>query len=185
MQRAQAGDPQALDWLVRRHVQLVRRRLTRILGSRQDLDDLVQITFVETLGSLSNFRRESSLSTFITGIAVRVARRAMRPTQLQRHSTPLDEEPAAWTSPADERVGARQILMRVRTALERVSEPKRVAFLLWALEGMTLSEVAEVMDASIAATQSRVFYAQKELLSRAAKDPLLREWLKEQSRERR
>lgn len=181
--RAQAGEPQALDLLVRNHVQLVRRLLTRILGPRQDLDDLVQTTFLELLRALPGFRHESALSTFVAGIAVRVARRALRPTLLQRFSKPLDDEPLAPSVGNDEQLIARQALARVRRALEQLSEPKRVAFLLWSLEGMTIPEIARVTEASDSATQSRIFYAQKELLARAAKDPWLREWLEEQNHE--
>src|SRR5690349_1435221 len=96
---AQAGDARALDALVRGHVQLVQRLLTRILGPRQDLDDLVQMTFLETLRALPGFRGDSALSTFIAGIAVRIARRAMRPTQLQRYSQALDDDTRALDGP--------------------------------------------------------------------------------------
>src|SRR5687767_14826308 len=122
---AQAGDARALDALVRRHAQLVQRLLTRILGPRQDLEDLVQMTFLETLRALPGFRGESALSTFIAGIAIRVSRRAMRPTQLQRHSQELDEQLRAPEGPLDERLAAREALGRVRNALQRVAEPKR------------------------------------------------------------
>jgi RNA polymerase sigma-70 factor, ECF subfamily len=176
--RAQAGERQALDWLVRRHAPLVQRLLTRMLGKRQDVEDLVQNTFLETMRALPSFRHESALSTFIAGIAVRVARRAMRPTLIERFRAVYPDEELSGQSPMpDELLDGRERLERVRRALARVSEPKRVAFLLWALEGMSLPEIAAAMEASVAATRSRIHYAQKELLARAERDPYLREWL--------
>jgi RNA polymerase sigma-70 factor (ECF subfamily) len=166
--RARAGERQALDWLVRSHSVLVQRLLTRMLGVRQDLEDLVQSTFLETLRALPNFRGESALSTFIAGIAVRVARRAMRPTLIDRFRAALpDGELEAREPSPDELLDGRERLERVRRALSRVSEPKRVAFLLWSLEGMSLPEIAKAMDATVA---------------RAEKDPYLREWLLERTR---
>lgn len=180
--RAQAGDPAALDWLVRRHSTLVERMLLRILGPRQDMDDLIQNTFVETLRALPSFRGESGTATFVAGIAVRVARRALRPSLVARFRSELHEEELfAEDGLADTQLEAQRRLRHVRAALARVAEPKRVAFLLWALEGMSPERIAEVMEASLSATRSRIYHAQKELLARASKDPVLREWLLERS----
>jgi DNA-directed RNA polymerase specialized sigma24 family protein len=69
------------------------------------------------------------------------------------------------------------VLRRTRAILEQIAEPKRMAFLLWAVEGMAVHEIAQAMQASVAATRSRIFYAQRELKAEAGKDPLLQEWL--------
>lgn len=180
--RAQAGDPAALDWLVRRHSALVERLLLRILGRRQDMDDLIQNTFVEALHALPSFRAESGISTFVAGIAVRVARRALRPRLVMRFRSELEEEGMIGGQPqADTQLEAQRRLARVRAALERLAEPKRVAFLLWSLEGLTPEQIADLMDATLSATRSRIYHAQKELLARAEKDAVLREWLLERS----
>jgi RNA polymerase sigma-70 factor (ECF subfamily) len=180
--RAQAGDPAALDWLVRRHSALVERLLLRILGRRQDLDDLIQNTFVEALHALPSFRAESGISTFVAGITVRVARRALRPRLVMRFRSELEEEAMVGAQPlADTQLEAQRRLARVHAALARLAEPKRVAFLLWSLEGLAPEKIADLMDATLSATRSRIYHAQKELLARAEKDAVLREWLLERS----
>ena len=179
VERAQRGDPQALDWLVRAHWERVQRLILRMFGPRQDLEDLVQTTFLETLRALPNFRRESSLSTFVSGIAVRVVMRARRPSKVMRGSTSMEvrgEMPARGPM-ADAELERQEALRRVQAILERVSEPKRMAFMLWAIEGMPVDQVAEAMQASVAATRSRIFYAQKAIKASAARDPYLRRWL--------
>jgi RNA polymerase sigma-70 factor (ECF subfamily) len=155
-----------------------------MLGPRQDLEDLVQTTFLETLRALPGFRRESSLSTFVTGVAVHVARRAMRPPKVQRLAVSMERaaELGERSAGPDERASSAEALRRARGMLEELSEPKRVAFLLWAFEGMPPDEIATIMDASVPATRSRIFYAQKELLAAAQQDPYLREWLAERMR---
>jgi len=181
VRRAQAGDPAAVEQLVKSQLQRVERLLQRVLGPRQDLEDLVQITMLETLRALPSFRHESALSTFVAGIAVRVARRAMRPTKVQRGARALDDAGELQATAPGPEVSARgaEALRRLRAILERVSEPKRVAFMLWAVEGMAVEDVASAMQASVSATRSRIFYAQTEIKSRAAEDPCLREWLEE------
>jgi RNA polymerase sigma-70 factor (ECF subfamily) len=179
VERAQRGDPEALDWLVRAHWERVQRLILRMFGPRQDLEDLVQTTFLETLRALPNFRRESSLSTFVSGIAVRVVMRARRPSKVMRGSTSMEvqgEMPARGPM-ADAELERQEALRRVQAILERVSEHKRMAFMLWAIEGMPVDQVAEAMQASVAATRSRIFYAQKAIKASAARDPYLRRWL--------
>lgn len=182
IQRAQAGDAQALDWIVRTQWERVQRLLLRVWGPRHDLEDLVQTTFLETLRCLPQFRGDSALSTFVAGIAIRVARRALRPSLVRRHAVPLDgADPRSSASPPDCVAHDAEALRRVRAILAAVAEPKRVAFLLWALEGMTIPQIAASMQASLPATRSRIFYAQKELAREAGRDPYLSEWLAEVS----
>lgn len=180
--RAQAGEPAALDWLVRRYAQRVERMLLRMLGRRQDLEDLVQNTFLETLRALPAYRGEAAFSSFIGGITVRIARRAMRPGWVARLRVAFpDESLASEQTLPDAALEAQRRLDRVRAALQHLSEVKRIAFLLWSLEGLSPEEIARMMDASVAATRSRIHYAQKELLLRAQKDAQLREWLLQRS----
>jgi len=182
IQRAQAGDAQALDWIVRTQWERVQRLLLRVWGPRHDLEDLVQTTFLETLRCLPQFRGDSALSTFVAGIAIRVARRAMRPSLVRRYAVPLEAaDPWSSASPPDSVAHDAEALRRARAILASVAEPKRVAFLLWALEGMTIPQIAASMQASLPATRSRIFYAQKELAREAGRDPYLCEWLAEVS----
>lgn len=179
IERARAGDAQALDWLVRSQWERVHRLLGRVWGPRGDLEDLVQNTFLETLRALPNFRRDSELSTFVAGIAIRVARRATRPRMVVRQSVSLDEQLPDASRSLEHQARVREALRRARRILDQLSEPKRVAFLLWALEGLDPKTIGEAMGASLSATRSRIYYAQRELMDAAREDPLLAEWLTE------
>jgi RNA polymerase sigma-70 factor (ECF subfamily) len=155
----------------------VERLLLRILGPRADLEDLVQTVFLETCRALPGFRGDSALSTFIGGITVRVARRAMRPSAWTRRRAPMSDEPPSLQAGPEREAVAQEQLRRVRTALERLAPKKRVAFMLWAFEGLSVQEVAETTGHSVSATRSQIYYAQKELRARAQKDPYLVELL--------
>jgi RNA polymerase sigma-70 factor, ECF subfamily len=177
--RARAGDPKALEQIAKSELERVERLLLKLLGPRKDLDDLIQTVFLEAFKALPRFRGESKLSTFIGGITVRVARRAMRPSAWWRRRGPMPADPAdeSYASGPEGRVAANEQIARVRKALERISPKKTTAFLLWALEGMSPEEIAQMTGTSLSATRSRIYYAQKELKERAAQDPYLRELL--------
>ena len=168
------GAPAALDRSFDRQLPRLERLLLRLLGPRSALADWVQHVFLEACRALPGFRGESSLSTFIGGITIRVARRAMRPTAWWRRTTAMIDEPAAQGPGPEEALHQAHQLQRARTALERIAPKKRVAFLLWAVEGLSVEEISEMTGASVSATRSQIFYAQKELKKRAAHDPYLK-----------
>jgi RNA polymerase sigma-70 factor, ECF subfamily len=173
IEMAQRGDADALNCIARNEMTRVERLLCRILGPRDDLDDQVQNVFVELCRALPRFRGDSKLSTFIGGITIRVAKRAMQPrNRTRRLMEPLSEYISPEPAP-DTKIIGRARLDHTRKILEQLSEPKRVAFLLWALGGLPTQQIAEMMGASKSATRSRIFYAQKELRRKASKDPQL------------
>jgi RNA polymerase sigma-70 factor (ECF subfamily) len=178
--RAQAGDAAALEQLAREELPKVERLLGRLLGPRKDLEDLVQIVFVELMRSLQRFRGDSQFSTFVGGITVQVARRAMRRSAWDRRKMPMpDVEPPALDASVETVVHQRAQLVALRSALEALSEDHRVALLLWALEGLEPAAIAELTGASVSATRSRIWWAQKHLKRHAATDPLLAELVEE------
>jgi RNA polymerase sigma-70 factor (ECF subfamily) len=177
VERAKAGDPDALEQIVLMHAPRISGLLVRLLGPRQDLEDLVQNVFLELCRSLPSFRGDSKLSTFIGGITVRIARRAMRPVLWWSRRSPMLAEPIS-SSPSPEQGSIdRERLRRLHTALERIAPKKRIAFILAELEGMPLEQIAETTGASIDATRARIYHARKELRARADKDPYLKELL--------
>jgi RNA polymerase sigma-70 factor (ECF subfamily) len=180
LSRAQAGDVNALEAITRAQLPRVERLLRRMLGPRRDMDDLVQEVFLELVKSLHKFRGESSISTFVGGITVHVARRAMRPSAWQRkRSADVSDETESPAESPDDQAMAQRRLVRLARALEGLSAPHRIALTLWALEGLEPKTIAEMTGASLAATRSRIFYAQRYLREAAVKDDVLREWLDE------
>jgi DNA-directed RNA polymerase specialized sigma24 family protein len=60
----------------------------------------------------------------------------------------------------------------------RVIAPKmRIAFTLHELEGHPLAEVAELMEATVVATKTRVFRARQRIDAAARKDPVLKSFV--------
>jgi RNA polymerase sigma-70 factor, ECF subfamily len=179
LEKARAGDPDVLEQIVLMHAPRISGLLVRLLGPRQDLEDLVQTVFLEMCRSLPKFRGESQLSTFIGGITVRVARRAMRPVLWWSRRAPMLAEPISSEPSPEQGSIDRERLRRLHTALEKIAPKKRIAFILSELEGMPLEQIAEAMDASIDATRARIYHAKKELRARAGRDPYLKELLDE------
>ena len=68
---------------------------------------------------------------------------------------------------------ARQRLARLHAALDQIAPKKRIAFALWALDGMSPAEIAELTDTPINTVRSRIHHARQELMA----DPSVRQLL--------
>ncbi|MEJ7809844.1 MAG: RNA polymerase sigma factor [Gemmatimonadaceae bacterium] len=74
-----AGDEGAFRALYRRHTPRLRNVVRRLVGDASgDADDVVQESWVRAAGGLRVFRWESSFSTWLIGIGVRVASGVLR-----------------------------------------------------------------------------------------------------------
>ncbi len=169
VRRLQDGDSGALDDLFRRHREAAYRIAYRLLGNAEDALDVVQESFIHVLRGIGSFRGQSSFRTWLFRIVTHAAL-DWRRCRAVRSSASLDAEsspePAATgerrRSPTDEAAAA-DLKEAIDKALMNVSEKNRVALVLYALEGMSYKEVAEVLGISIGTVMSRIFNARQRL----------------------
>jgi RNA polymerase sigma-70 factor (ECF subfamily) len=172
------GDRQALQSVFTTHAPYLERVLWRVAGRSLDVEDLLQSTLMAAIEAFPRFRGEAQVRTWLARIAVRTAQDRLRSAAHRLRADVPDVEAAAdreTQSHTDRDLDARRRLERLEIHLAALGPKKRTAFVLHVFEGMPLEEVAALMGAGLAATKSRVFWARRELLKRAARDPLLRE----------
>jgi RNA polymerase sigma-70 factor, ECF subfamily len=173
-----AGDVAAQRALFRRELNRVYATIYRILGPTREVDDLVQETFIAAFRGLAKFRGEARLATWIDRIAVRVALDHVR----TRKASPValgvmgTEEPADASIP-DAQAHARDGLRRLYAALSQLSPEARTAFALYAIDGRSIAEVARLVGTTVVTAKVRIWRARRELMKRAAEDPVLKELL--------
>ena len=71
--RWQSGDESAFETLVRRHEQRVFRLLYRMMGNREEAEDVAQEAFLSLHRHGHRFRREARFSTFVYRVAANAA----------------------------------------------------------------------------------------------------------------
>jgi RNA polymerase sigma-70 factor (ECF subfamily) len=137
------------DAVYQAHAQHVARWVARLGGAGADVEDLTQEVFVVVARRLAQFRHESQVSTWLFGIAARVAANDRRRRRLRRwwfRLVPtLDDHPAvAAGSPSDD-LDRKEGKRRFHEVLDRLSERQRRAFVLFELEELSVAEVASLM----------------------------------------
>lgn len=143
LERARAGEREAQEALVRRHLDEVYRLTYRLLGSRDRAEDATQDTFVNALQALGRFRGESSFRTWLLRIAANAARSQGRRWTRNRE-TSLTEVQLAIVDPGDAvtELEHRTEAARVEKVLGLLPPKQRLAVALRVQQGLSFREIA-------------------------------------------
>ena len=95
--------------MFRAHQRAVFAYFLRVVGNRQDAEELTQETFVRACGAAVRFRGDAKVSTWLFGIGRRVLLEAVRAGLFERHSE-VDEQTHARADDPDERMDLERAL---------------------------------------------------------------------------
>ncbi len=174
MEKAQAGDAGAFKQIYQKYHGMVARLAYNITGNQQDLEDIVQETFLQVHRSLKSFHGDSKFSTWLYRLAINVSMQYVRQHKKTAKVTyPTDDfNRYADDSPSPEedmhRAEKRRIIM---DALDKISEKKRVVFILHELHCIEAGEIAKVLKIPTLTVRTRLFYARKAMYRILIKEP--------------
>jgi RNA polymerase sigma-70 factor, ECF subfamily len=173
------GEGHACETLYDRLIGVVEGTLWRVLGRRDEHhDDLVQAAFEQIVLTLSKrkFARACSLSSWAASVTTHVAFNTIRSRTRERRilDRGRDGEQEARSRSGGQDVereaSVREALARVRSHLADMNEDRATTVFLHDVMGHELAEIAVLTGVSVAAAQSRLVRARKELHSRLAAD---------------
>jgi RNA polymerase sigma-70 factor (ECF subfamily) len=170
----QRREPVLANELYRRLLRAVDAALYRVLGRRDsEHEDLVQTAIERIVSGLfrGKFSRDSSLSTWASGVACNVALRAVRRRKLERRlfdRSPMQAASLARTVSAnpEAQVIACRTLQSVHTHLACMSSKLSETLLLHDVLGYELKETANLAGISLSAARSRLVRGRRDLLRR-------------------
>lgn len=174
--RAAGGDERAMGVLYDRYGQVVYAVAYRIVGQRADAEEVVLDTFAQAWREATRFETaRGSVAGWLTMIArsraldlVRARSRRERITASAAAERP-DSSPAmgGWRGDPSSGVDHAERQAHVRLALESLSPPQRRAIELAYFEGLSQSEIAELLQEPLGTIKTRVRLGMQKL----------REWL--------
>ncbi len=159
------GEAAALGALFDRHHRVVYRFLSRAATtSADDVDDLVQTTFLEAWRSAKRYKSKGSVRSWLFGIAANVSRHYVRGEVRRRmaYAGFTDQRPNDLDSPA---VAAErnELVDQLEVALRALSHDQRVAFVMCDLEGIPGVEAARTLGVRKGTMWRRLHDARKAL----------------------
>jgi RNA polymerase sigma-70 factor, ECF subfamily len=145
VERVQNGELGAFDVLVRRHMQRGFSIAYRILGQREDAEDLVQDAFVAALQGIDTFQPGRPFGPWFYRIVVNRSYNALRARDLRETEDLSDNTIDSAPSP-EESVTRADVRRRLTEAMASLPERQRLAVQLFELEGFTSAEIAEILQ---------------------------------------
>jgi RNA polymerase sigma-70 factor (ECF subfamily) len=164
--RVRAGDREAVEQAYVAHHAAIRGFARRLVGDVATAEDLVHDTFVALPRAIRGFRGESSLRSFLIGVAINHAKRHIRSAVRRRRAT---EKLAAVAEVSPISIDATEVLERKRladrlsAALDDLPLDQRVVFVLCEAEQRTSVEVARIVDAPEGTVRTRLMHAKRKL----------------------
>ena len=159
--RAQAGDAEAQESLVRNFSPMVFRLISRFFRNREDVEDLAQDIFVKVFGRIDQVRPDENFPGWLQRVAINTCYDELRKTRRRRLALetfgPLEVAEPVVVPREPEDYG------RVRKALEALDAKLRVPLILKEVEEMSVEEIAKTMGISQTNVKVRLFRARKKL----------------------
>jgi RNA polymerase sigma-70 factor (ECF subfamily) len=157
---------------VRAILQANNRRLFRIargiLRSDSEAEDVVQETYVRALTHLDGFRGDSSLSTWLSRIAMNEAMGRLRGRRPSLELNVLQEKPeaeiiqfpgASVPTDPEKSMAQREIQQVVEHAIDELPEPFRLVFITRVIEEMNVEETADLLGVKPETVKTRLHRA--------------------------
>lgn len=152
------GDSSAFEHIVMRYQTRVMRLAARLLGTRDDAQDVAQEVFLRAFKYLHRLDLEKPVEPWLMRIAVNVCRDTARKRQQRRDTFVATDQPEVIDGTADLHAGLlrkqeREVMQR---ALSGLPEKERLAIILRDVEGFSTAEVASILRSSDTTVRSQI-----------------------------
>jgi RNA polymerase sigma-70 factor, ECF subfamily len=170
VQRFLSGEEEAFSRIVHRWERRIYNLAWRMLNNHEDAQDIVQETFLSVFKSIRSLRTPGSFPTWLYQITLNHCR-------ARRRSRNLDvslDDPAADQAGDNKRLlpvassagnvrDPLETIDLIQKSLAGISEDHRTAIVLKEYMGLSLEEVANVMDCPLSTAKSRLYHGLREV----------------------
>lgn len=174
--RLRAGDTSAYRDLMQFYERRLYAFANGILRDPDDAMDVVQDTFIRVFKSVESFQGDAAFTSWIFRITRNLCidrlRRKKR-VRMTEYNDALKANPEALDRPAltgqasfrspDKQSLSRELGDKMVEALEVLTDSHREILLLRELEGLSYSEISEILDVPTGTVMSRLFHARKKM----------------------
>ncbi len=173
VERAQQGDTEAFDQLIRKHSGKLYGLVYNMTSNHEDTNDLLQDIFAKAYRSLKRFQGKSTFYTWIYSISVNMTLNFLKKRNRQRKVS-LDDvdlniqndadfiEQTAKSDPVKE-VNILELQERLNGAMQALSDDHRAVVTMFDIMGMPHNDIAKILGVSPGTVRSRLFYAHRQL----------------------
>lgn len=166
IERIQAGDTASFAYLLDKYSGPIHSLIVRIVGSREDAEELAQDAFVKAFRSLSSFKGGSSFATWLYRIAYNTAISHTRKKQyefLAIEDSALENVSGEDANDLLSQATATEQLARLEKALAQLPPDERALVLLFYHKEKTIEEIVAITGLTASNVKTRLFRIRKKL----------------------
>jgi RNA polymerase sigma-70 factor, ECF subfamily len=166
LEKSKAGDVAAFEMLIEAYQKKIFNLAFRMIGNYEDAGDLAQEALIRIFKSISNFKEQSSLSTWIYRITTNVCLDEIRKKK-NRKVLSLDEEihiedgdmqrQIMSDDPLpDELMEKKELRQIINSAIDSLPEDQRLVITLRDIQGLSYDEIGRVLECPAGTVKSRI-----------------------------
>lgn len=168
VRRAQAGDADAFEALVKRHQTRALRVARNLVADADEAQDLAQEAFLRVFRSLERFDFEHEFSTWLYRIVTNLAIDHLRRRRVARSTSAASEDDGSEFDLVDEqvpaperRMDAAETALRVRACIASLAPHFQTVLVLRELEGLACTEISRIVGATHVTVRWRLHRGRK------------------------
>ncbi|MBM3900513.1 MAG: sigma-70 family RNA polymerase sigma factor [Verrucomicrobia bacterium] len=174
VRRAQSGDDEAYEELIRRHQHRIYGLCYHLTSNHEDAADLAQDALIKAWKALRSFKGDSSFYTWLYRIAYNTVLNHLKQRRNRTPHLSLDDldfnaehtpellELISTITPRRD-VGLAELHQKLNEALLRLSEEHRTVVTLHDIQGLPHDAIAEILQCNPGTVRSRLHYARQQL----------------------
>ena len=172
IQGLRSGNETAFKYLVNTYQDRVFNTAISIVQNAEDAEDVAQEVFIQVYRSISQFKGESKLSTWLYRIATTRALDLLRSKKSKKRFGVIqrlfgDGNEPLWELPDFHHPGValekKENAAKLFRAIGQLPDQQKAAFTLHKLEGLSYQEVSDVLETTVPAVESLMHRAKQNL----------------------
>ena len=163
VQYIESGDDRFFDTIFDRFAPRIARFMAHRISSSEDVDELVQQTFLVVHRSRKEFRGDSKFTTWLWSIAVNLRRDYLRKHLFRARFRTVDSTVEGSNDPED--FERREAVARLQVCVSKLPKRSRDVIELHWYEELPFDEVAQILAITVSAAKTRAHRAYQKLRS--------------------
>ncbi|MDA9322228.1 sigma-70 family RNA polymerase sigma factor [Gammaproteobacteria bacterium] len=167
--KAQNGDEGAFKFLMTKYYPRVYASLFAFTKSREDSEDLTQLTFIKVWQKINSFRGDSAFFTWIYRIAINLAKNHFASSASKKDKVNISSDDLEIDIPSYENpeisLMHKQSLQNIQSYVKTLPESLKTAFALREVDGKSYEEISVITNTPIGTVRSRIFRARESIIN--------------------
>lgn len=166
VKRIQDGDVACFACLLDKYSTQVHALILRIVGNREDAEELAQDVFMKVYKNIFSFKGESSFSTWLYRIAYNTAVSATRRRKMEYlaiEESQIDNVSEEEVADAMGRYDSSEQIARLERAIEYLSPDERAIILLFYMQEKSVDDIVAISGLTASNVKTKLFRIRKKL----------------------